>query len=92
MGGGFYTHFALGDTFERMAPSLIFGLLLVCRLIILHQVNKKERQQLEMLRKFIEEPSQSSTSISELLNKNSSSNGSANTKDKKHGEEKKKVK
>ena len=55
MGGGFYTHFALNDSFERMAPSLIFGLLIVCRLIILHQVTNKEKRDLEMLRKFLEE-------------------------------------
>jgi hypothetical protein len=53
MAGSFYTHFALGDSFERMAPSLIFGLLLVCRLIILLQVIKKEKQDLEEYKEYI---------------------------------------
>lgn len=66
MGGGFYTHYALNDSFERMAPSLIFGLLIVCRLIILQQVSNKEKKELEMLRKFLED-TQSGTSIEELL-------------------------
>jgi hypothetical protein len=55
MAGGFYTHFSLNDSFERMAPSLIFGMLIICRLIILNQVNKKERKEEEMIRKFLEE-------------------------------------
>lgn len=55
MAGGFYTHFALNDAFERMAPSLIFSLLIVCRLIILYQVNKKERKDEELVRKLLEE-------------------------------------
>ena len=50
----FYTHYALGDSFERMAPSLIFGLLLFCRLIILYQVVKKEKKDLELLKEFME--------------------------------------
>jgi len=55
MAGGFYTHYALNDSFERIAPSLIFGLLIICRLIILSQVIKKEKTEEEMLRKFLEE-------------------------------------
>ncbi len=55
MAGGFYTHYALNDSFERIAPSLIFGLLIICRLIILSQVVKKEKAEEEMLRKFLEE-------------------------------------
>lgn len=49
----FYTHYSLGDSFERMAPALIFGLLLMCRLIILLQVVKKEKKDLEMVKKLI---------------------------------------
>jgi len=49
--GGFYTHFALGDSFERMAPSLVFGLLLVCRFIILYQVTQRENKELEEYKK-----------------------------------------
>ncbi len=52
----FYTHYALGDNFERMAPSLIFGLLLTCRLIILAQVVKKEKaDRAEMFERLLEE-------------------------------------
>ena len=53
--GGGYTHYALGDSFERMAPSLIFGLLLICRLVILMQVIKKEKQDLELLKEYMKE-------------------------------------
>ena len=51
----FYTYFALGDNFERMAPSLIFGLLLVCRLVILLQVIKKEREDTAAMNKMLAE-------------------------------------
>ena len=54
MGTQFYTHYALGDSFERMAPALIFGLLLFCRLIILMQVIKKEKKDAEMMKKLTE--------------------------------------
>ncbi|CAF0847991.1 unnamed protein product [Brachionus calyciflorus] len=53
--GGFYTHYALNDSFERMAPSLIFSLLIVCRFIILYQVSKKERREEELIRKLLQE-------------------------------------
>lgn len=59
MGGGFYTHYALKDSFERMAPSLIFGLLVICRLIILKQVMKKEHKQRELIMKYEEDHNQS---------------------------------
>lgn len=56
MFGAFYTHFALGDPFERMAPALVFGLLIVCRFIILYQVSQREKKEFELLRsKFIRE-------------------------------------
>lgn len=54
----FYTHYALDDSFERMAPSLIFGLLLVCRLIILLQVIKKEKDEIEAINKMMSEMSE----------------------------------
>jgi hypothetical protein len=44
MSGALYTLYVLKDPFDRMVPSLIFGLLLVCRLIILYQVNRREQQ------------------------------------------------
>ena len=40
MFGAFYTHIALGDKFERIAPSLMFGILLSCRLLIVYQTRK----------------------------------------------------
>ena len=49
MSGALYTLYILKDPFERMVPSLIFGLLLVCRLVILYQVNRREAQQLKAL-------------------------------------------
>ncbi len=60
----FYTHYMLGDNFERMAPALIFGLLLTCRLIILVQVIKKEKQdRAEMLERLIQEQNGQSEQI-----------------------------
>ncbi len=55
LGGAFYTHYALGDPFERMAPSLIFALLVMCRMIILYQVNRRERQEEELIKRLISE-------------------------------------
>ncbi|RWS07890.1 transmembrane protein 35-like protein [Dinothrombium tinctorium] len=40
-----YTHLAIDDKFERTAPSIVFSLMLSCRLIILWQVRRRERQQ-----------------------------------------------
>ena len=57
MHGGFYTHYSLGDTFERMAPSLVFGLLLVCRMVIWYQVSARERKEEAFMRKLYEETS-----------------------------------
>lgn len=51
MGGALYTLYILKDPFERMVPSLIFGLLLICRLVILYQVNKREEK---LIKKEIE--------------------------------------
>jgi hypothetical protein len=55
LGGAFYTHVALGDAMERMAPCLVFMLLTLCRLVILYQVNRKEKQEMEMMIRLIEE-------------------------------------
>ena len=55
MGGAFWTHFSLGDTFERQAPALVFGLLLVCRLIIYFQVVAREKKDEEFFRKMYKE-------------------------------------
>jgi len=43
MTGAVYTHFILGDKFERMAPGLVFALLLLTRLIIHRQVTQREK-------------------------------------------------
>ena len=41
--GAVYTHYALKDKFERMAPGLVFSLLLLTRLIIYRQVSQREK-------------------------------------------------
>jgi uncharacterized membrane protein YphA (DoxX/SURF4 family) len=43
MFGAVYTHYVLGDKFDRMAPGLVFGLLLLTRLIIHRQVTQREK-------------------------------------------------
>ena len=40
--GAVYTHYTLHDKFERMAPGLVFSLLLLTRLIIYRQVKQRE--------------------------------------------------
>ncbi|RNA28299.1 transmembrane 35-like [Brachionus plicatilis] len=65
MVGGFYTHFALNDSFERIAPSLIFSLLIICRFIILYQVKRKEKKEEEMIKKLLEESAQNETKSNE---------------------------
>jgi len=41
--GAVYTHYTLHDKFERMAPGLVFSLLLLTRLIIYRQVTQREK-------------------------------------------------
>jgi len=41
--GAVYTHYALHDKFERIAPGLVFSLLLLTRLIIHRQVTQREK-------------------------------------------------
>lgn len=41
--GAVYTHYVLHDKFERMAPGLVFSLLLITRLIIHRQVTQREK-------------------------------------------------
>lgn len=43
MAGALYTHLALDDKFDRMALSLIFGMLLLCRVIIDYQADNQEQ-------------------------------------------------
>lgn len=42
--GAVYTHYVLHDKFERMAPGLVFSLLLITRLIIHRQVSQREKK------------------------------------------------
>ncbi|CAF0989513.1 unnamed protein product [Rotaria magnacalcarata] len=44
MTGAVYTHYVLHDKFDRMAPGLVFGLLLLTRLIIYRQVAQREQR------------------------------------------------
>lgn len=44
--GGIYTHFMIGDKFERIAPSIVFTLMLCCRLIVHYQVKRRETKEL----------------------------------------------
>jgi len=41
--GAVYVHYVLHDKFERMAPGLVFSLLLLTRLIIHRQVTQREK-------------------------------------------------
>jgi hypothetical protein len=54
LGGAFYTHNMLNDPFERMAPCIVFSLLIICRLVIFYQVNKREKQEMELLKQIME--------------------------------------
>lgn len=54
-----YTHYKLNDKFERLAPSIVFSLMLVCRLIVYMQVKKRteneyKTKEREERRKLIE--------------------------------------
>lgn len=42
--GAVYTHAALRDKFERMAPSIVFSLMLGCRLVVFYQVHSRHRK------------------------------------------------
>lgn len=48
--GAFYTHTILEDKFERTAPSIVFALMLGCRLVVYLQVKRKEKKLLERTR------------------------------------------
>ena len=53
--GAFFTHYLLNDKFERMAPVVVFTLLLICRLVIAYQVEKRERLAFEKFKQLSEE-------------------------------------
>ena len=42
-----YSHWAINDEFERTAPSLVFFLLLTCRLVVDWQLARNERKEME---------------------------------------------
>jgi hypothetical protein len=42
MTGAIYTHYALHDKFDRMAPGIIFNLLLITRLVIYWQGKRSD--------------------------------------------------
>ena len=44
-----YSHWAINDDFERIAPSLVFLLLLTCRLVVDWQIVRSERAEKEKL-------------------------------------------
>lgn len=44
MVGALYTSWALKFALDKMTPTLIFGLLLLCRLIVFAQVRARERR------------------------------------------------
>ncbi|QQP54240.1 Transmembrane protein 35like [Caligus rogercresseyi] len=39
-----YSHWAINDAFERTAPSLVFFLMLCCRLVVDWQLSKKKKE------------------------------------------------
>ena len=43
--GAVYTHYALHDKLDRMAPGIVFSLLLITRLIIYQMQRRIKRQQ-----------------------------------------------
>lgn len=45
MMGAAYTHYAIGDKFERIAPALVFTFMLTCRLVVYLQVRRKESRE-----------------------------------------------
>ena len=42
-----YSHWVINDDFERIAPSLVFLLLLTCRLVVDWQIVRSERSEKE---------------------------------------------
>jgi hypothetical protein len=54
--GAVYTHYVLRDKFERMAPGLVFSLLLITRLIIHRQVKQREQGQSSGKDKKVKKP------------------------------------
>jgi len=86
--GAVYTHYVLHDKFERMAPGLVFSLLLITRLIIHRQVSQREKKKEKIEKKAesegegegdaSESPDEETTSAQE--DKTKSNNNKKNTK------------
>jgi hypothetical protein len=55
MGGACYTHYALKDSFDKVAPCLIFGLLIICRLTTLYQASRREKAEKETIERLIKD-------------------------------------
>ena len=53
MGGACYTHYALKDSFDKIAPCLVFSLLIICRLTTLYQVTRREKAEKDTIEKVI---------------------------------------
>ncbi len=64
--GAVYTHYALNDKFDRIAPGLIFSLLLLTRLVIYWQgkrsdVNIRNEKSTELKKKIEQEEEDNNT-------------------------------
>lgn len=51
----FYTHAAMADKFERTAPSIVFSLMLSCRLIIYWQLKRKDQKDKDKAAKVMDD-------------------------------------
>uniref|UniRef100_T1JC91 Novel acetylcholine receptor chaperone n=1 Tax=Strigamia maritima TaxID=126957 RepID=T1JC91_STRMM len=49
--GAVYTHYAIGEKFERTAPSIVFTFMLACRFIIYVQDWQKRKEGLQIITK-----------------------------------------
>ena len=47
-----YSHFAIDDAFERMAPTLVFFFMLVCRMVVDWQFVKGTQQKVRDMKTF----------------------------------------
>jgi hypothetical protein len=55
MSGAIYTHYTLNDSFDRIAPSLVFALLIICRLIIFVQAKRREEKQIKLVQNLFDD-------------------------------------
>lgn len=45
--GASYSYIMLGDKFEKLAPAIVFSLMLGCRLVVYFQVTRREKAIIE---------------------------------------------